>query len=658
MKRILIITCLLWGIISCTKTEDTQIDNKTTNTETSGLYALKQIQTTKGIAPKDKLWTNGQTIKIKFLNGTEAQKNTVKQYAAEWLNYANLQFDYVESGNADVKISFKWNNNGTPDNVNWSYVGTDAKVINQNYPSTNFGNLSPVPKLAKQQVLILFGHILGLVNEHHNPTSTIQWDTETVYAYYEYEGWATEEIDEFFFANYNSSNSNYSEFDPKSIMVWPIEDFLTLDYEGLSGNYVLSDIDKEFIGELYPFTQSYTGEWINFITPNLNGTLSQTSVTSGMFLAACIGNDGKTYFGSQHDGIWKLEDGSFTQINSTSFPALSYMVLGPDGNIYLGDGNGVSKLNSDNTVTPIIRHGSSTNYVKKDNDLYVPASFNGVWKIDSNGNFEHYASTHFIGGMFLTLGQDGLLYVTGQLGSQKSGIYRVNPDKTLTTMVSDKVTLFWDGILGNNNKTYFVTNNTMTEGGIWRLDDDGEIRQTSRTTGEFKRMFNALDGNTYFLNTGIISRSKPDGGIENINCYTMYCGENVRNHSYLFNNGTMYRLTGGAFGAEVESYRIKKTGKPMCFTSQVAHDNNIYIFDDNDGIYKYTLNGENDYSTTLRINGTDYNLNTFAINNGYGNIKDMLESELETVANALIEHIKTENGYETLEVSNKVYKPI
>jgi len=63
-------------------------------------------------------WDAGQTIRIKFLNGDSFLQEKVKQFANEWMSYANLSFEYVlPNEDADVKIAFKWNG----DVGSWSY---------------------------------------------------------------------------------------------------------------------------------------------------------------------------------------------------------------------------------------------------------------------------------------------------------------------------------------------------------------------------------------------------------------------------------------------------------------------------------------------------------------------------------------------------------
>src|SRR3546814_3585372 len=79
-----------------------------------------------------KLWPNGSTIRIRFLGGSSQQQALVKRHAVEWAQYANLEFEFVSSANAQVRIAF--NDDGA-----WSYVGTDALGIPANQPTMNFG---------------------------------------------------------------------------------------------------------------------------------------------------------------------------------------------------------------------------------------------------------------------------------------------------------------------------------------------------------------------------------------------------------------------------------------------------------------------------------------------------------------------------------------
>src|SRR5688500_8376284 len=77
-------------------------------------------------------WPNGHTIRVRFLNGSEYVKEKVRFYANEWTKYANIHFDFVQSGQAEIRINI--------DNVGRSnsLVGTDAlSVTDQDEPTMN-----------------------------------------------------------------------------------------------------------------------------------------------------------------------------------------------------------------------------------------------------------------------------------------------------------------------------------------------------------------------------------------------------------------------------------------------------------------------------------------------------------------------------------------
>lgn len=198
---------------------------------------------------KAKLWENGQTITIKFLGGTTSLQNRVMEKAREWEQYANLKFEVITTGNADIRISFN------QDGSSWSYIGTDAARINQNNATMNFGWFTDNTSDNEIQRTTLheFGHALGAIHEHSSPDADIQWDVAAVYAQYELYGWSQQQVDNNLFSKYDSSLVTNSQYDPESIMHYPINSNLTLNNFSVGYNTELSDLDKEFIGITYPF---------------------------------------------------------------------------------------------------------------------------------------------------------------------------------------------------------------------------------------------------------------------------------------------------------------------------------------------------------------------------------------------------------------------
>lgn len=205
---------------------------------------------------------NPITITIKFLNGDSYLQSKVRQYAEQWLTPTCLiKFQWVASNvNADIKIAFKWNNDGS----SWSYIGTDCKSVSQNNPSMNFGWLDYNTSEIEFSRLVLheFGHALGFVHEHQHPFANIPWNKSKVYEYYATQNWSKARVDQNFFniyPNLKPSGSDrstpdprgYSDYDKTSIMHYAVDASLTIGGYSVPWNYYLSETDKEVFLSYY-----------------------------------------------------------------------------------------------------------------------------------------------------------------------------------------------------------------------------------------------------------------------------------------------------------------------------------------------------------------------------------------------------------------------
>ncbi|MEI1420936.1 Tolloid-like protein 1 [Bacillus cabrialesii] len=209
--------------------------------------ARRDIDSFKMALITGKMWANGRTLRVRFLDGDHVIQEKVQTYAQEWSKYCNIKFDFNNSPEAEIRITFK-------EPGNFSYIGTDCLVIPNDQPTMGLPLSLNTPELEFLRfVLHEFGHCIGLMHEHVSPNVDIPWDKDALYRYYkERLGWSEEMINSIFFTKLDPGTSIYSEFDPKSIMQFPVPNELTIGDFEIGWNTTLSEIDKKFIGQVYP----------------------------------------------------------------------------------------------------------------------------------------------------------------------------------------------------------------------------------------------------------------------------------------------------------------------------------------------------------------------------------------------------------------------
>jgi hypothetical protein len=196
------------------------------------------------------LWDTGDKLRVRFLDGEPVVQQKVKAVANEWLQYVNLGFEFGNDPDAQIRISFA--QKGT----SWSWVGRHALRIAKAEPTMNYGWLTPATSDREYHRVVLheFGHAIGMGHEHESPTATsIPWDKEAVYAYYlRTNGWDRNQVDVQVLNRYSVSVTNFTAFDPQSIMLYPIPDELTIGSYSVGWNTQLSAIDRSFMASRYP----------------------------------------------------------------------------------------------------------------------------------------------------------------------------------------------------------------------------------------------------------------------------------------------------------------------------------------------------------------------------------------------------------------------
>jgi Astacin (Peptidase family M12A) len=191
---------------------------------------------------RGKLWQAGATLRVRLFGGDAKAHEVVKAAAAEWSRHANLRFEFVSSGLAQVRIRFE------PGKGSWSYLGTDALGIAGDQETMNLGFVD------QRTALHEFGHVLGLIEEHLNPSAEIRWNRELIVKALSGPPnfWSGAQIDANVFRKFEAKAlPPYRPFDPKSIMNMSFDPSWTGGL-ALGQGDELSDSDKALVARLYP----------------------------------------------------------------------------------------------------------------------------------------------------------------------------------------------------------------------------------------------------------------------------------------------------------------------------------------------------------------------------------------------------------------------
>lgn len=218
-----------------------------------------------------KAWRTGRKLRVCFLDGPAGVRARVRDVAAEWMDHANIRFEFGDDPHSEIRISFKQAGS-------WSRLGTEALAVAKDKPTMNLGWLrkDTPAKEYSQVVLHEFGHALACVHEHQNPAAGIPWNKEAVYRYYAGppNRWTKYEVDLNILDVYGRDITQFTAFDPKSIMIYPIPKELTLGGFQVNWNPGLSDTDKDFIAAQYPVKDKLATE-LQVDAPPVEGIIAR-----------------------------------------------------------------------------------------------------------------------------------------------------------------------------------------------------------------------------------------------------------------------------------------------------------------------------------------------------------------------------------------------
>ena len=200
-----------------------------------------------------KMWPNGRVLTCKFLDGDPSWQQRVCNKAVIWSEYANITFNFITDGDADIRISF------SADAGSWSAIGTDCLVESyfpKYQPTMNFGWLRGDTSDEEYGRVVVheFGHALGCIHEHQQPNENLNWNRDAVYRTFSGPPnyWSNADIDSNILNKYGPDGMTATRFDMDSIMLYQFDGSLFQDGVGTPLNVQLSSLDTGMISSMYP----------------------------------------------------------------------------------------------------------------------------------------------------------------------------------------------------------------------------------------------------------------------------------------------------------------------------------------------------------------------------------------------------------------------
>lgn len=294
-KFIFTLSLCMLCMASFSQKESCRTISKSIRTNESLIPKYLDTAANRGLADNYLLWNNGANLKVKIISGSEAIKSKVKTLATQWETYANVKFEFVNSGYAHIRVLLN-DRDG-----HWSYIGSDCDEIPQSHHTMNLDTTDLTTSVNWSRVVLHeFGHALGLLHEHESPISGILWNKQKMYEEYaKTQGWSKEEIDEQLFSTYDESFTNGTSYDRNSIMHYPISTWQTLNGYSVPWNTNLSTADKSLIAALYPKKGQRTNEVTRVYISNFNKIDIESNDQKGglsifpSFDMTVLGNSGK-----------------------------------------------------------------------------------------------------------------------------------------------------------------------------------------------------------------------------------------------------------------------------------------------------------------------------------------------------------------------------
>jgi len=197
------------------------------------------------------LWSPGERLVVRFLDGSDAQRRFVVQTVAnKFAPHVGLCFEFLGEGSGDRESNIRITFDAAPTEA-WSYMGTDALSVPQTEPTMALGWLDEDDGGAV--VLHEFGHSVGMIHEHQHPGANISWNRSKIERDLREHGWDAATIEFNMFSA--ESAVDHSAYDPFSIMHYGFDaSWIEGDHHATHGDKstALSFLDKAWLAYMYP----------------------------------------------------------------------------------------------------------------------------------------------------------------------------------------------------------------------------------------------------------------------------------------------------------------------------------------------------------------------------------------------------------------------
>lgn len=199
-----------------------------------------------------KYWgSGGVKLSVGFMEqiGVEL-RDRILSHMNSWGEWGNVQFFWTQSlGSAQVRVSRSGEGY-------WSYLGTDILHISRNQPTMNLQGFTDQTSEATFRRVVRHetGHTLGCPHEHLRRAIIDRLDVQKTIAWgASYLRWSEQMVrSQILTPLEESSIMGTPEADTMSVMCYPLPASITKDGLAIPGGLDIDQIDKSFIGKLYP----------------------------------------------------------------------------------------------------------------------------------------------------------------------------------------------------------------------------------------------------------------------------------------------------------------------------------------------------------------------------------------------------------------------